>query len=69
MLKVYTETSPEIIQEIFPIKKQGQYNLRNQTHFVIRYIKSVNYGIKHFSLFSSKLGGWLFSMSANIKYF
>ena len=43
MFKVHIETSPEIMQKIFPIKEQGQYNLRNQTHFVIPCVKSVNY--------------------------
>ena len=43
MFKVHIETSPEIIQEIFPIKEQGQYKLRNQTYFLIPCVKSVNY--------------------------
>ena len=43
MFKVFIKTSPEIMLEILPIKEQGQYNLRNQTHFVILCAKSVNY--------------------------
>ena len=29
MFKVYTKTSPEIMQEVFQVKEQGNYNLRN----------------------------------------
>ena len=46
MLKVCTKTSPEIMQEIFPTKESGQYNLRDQTVFVISHVKSVNCGIE-----------------------
>ena len=46
MFKVHTETSPEIMQEVFLVKKQGHYNLQNQTDFVIPQVKSVNYGLK-----------------------
>ena len=44
MFKVYTKTSPEIRQEVFQVKEQGNYNLRNQTDFVIPQVKSVNHG-------------------------
>ena len=52
MFKVY-ETFPEITQEIFPVKKQEEYNLRNQTDLIISYVKSVNYGI--FSVYISNI--------------
>ena len=38
MFKVYTKTSPEIMQ--------GNYNLRNQTDFPIPPVKNVNYGFE-----------------------
>ena len=46
MFKVYAKTSPEIMQEVFQVKVQGNYNLRNQTEFVIPQVKSVNHGLE-----------------------
>ena len=46
MSKVRNKTSPEIIQEVFLVKEQGNYNLRNQSDFVIPQVKSVNYGLE-----------------------
>ena len=46
MFKVYTKTSPEIMQEVFQVKDQGNYNLRNQTDFAIPQVKSVNHGLE-----------------------
>ena len=43
MFKVHTQTSPEIMQEIFQVKEQLNYNLRSQTDFVIPQVKSVNH--------------------------
>ena len=46
MFRVYTKTSPEIMQKIFQIKNQGYHFLRNQRDFVILTVKSVNYGLE-----------------------
>ena len=46
MFKVANKTSPEIMQEVFQIKDQGYYFLKNQRDFVIPPIKSVNYGLE-----------------------
>ena len=46
MFKVHTKTSPEIMQEVFQVKEEGNYNLRNQTDFVIPQVKSVNHGLE-----------------------
>ena len=35
MFKVHTKTSPEIMQEVFLVKEQRNYNFRNQTELVI----------------------------------
>ena len=35
MFKIHTKTSLEIMQEVFLVKEQGNYNLRNRTDFVI----------------------------------
>ena len=55
MFKVHTKTSPEIMQEVFLIKEQGNYNLRNQTDFVIPHVKSVNYGFKSIRVLGQKI--------------
>ena len=44
MFKVYTEQVPEILQDVFPINSQPEYNLRNKTHFAIQPIRTVHYG-------------------------
>ena len=46
VFKKYTKISPEIMQEVFQIKDQGHYFLRNQRDFVIPTVKSVNYGLE-----------------------
>ena len=53
MFKVYETFSRDYAQEIFPVKKQEEYNLRNQTDLIISYVKSVNYGI--FSVYISNI--------------
>ena len=50
-----TITSPEIMQEIFLIKEQGNYNLRNQTDFVIPQVKSVNYALESIRALGPKI--------------
>ena len=46
MFKVQTKTFPERMQEVFLVKEQRNYNLRNQTDFVIPQVKRVNYGLE-----------------------
>ena len=55
MFKVHTKTSPEIMQKVFLIKEQGNYNLRNQTDFVIPQVKSVNYGLESIRFLGIKI--------------
>ena len=45
IFKVRAKTCSEIMQ-VFLIKEQGNYNLRNQTDFLIPQVKSVNYGLE-----------------------
>ena len=35
--------TPDIVEEVFLVKEQVNYNLRNQKDFVIPHVKSVNY--------------------------
>ena len=46
MFKIHTKTFSKIMQEVFLVKEQRNYNLRNQTDFVIPQVKSVNYGLE-----------------------
>ena len=55
MFQVHTKTSPEIIQDVFQVKDQGNYNLRNQTDFVIPQVKSVNRGLESIWLLGPKI--------------
>ena len=59
MFNVHTKTSPEIMQEVFLVKKQGNYNLQNQTDFLIPQVKSVNYGLESIQVLEPKLWGSL----------
>ena len=55
MFKVYTKTSPEIMQEVVQIKDRGHYFLRNQRHFVIPTVNSVNYGLESIRFLGPKI--------------
>ena len=44
MFKVCTEQGPEILQDVFPINSQPEYNLRNKIQFATRPIRTVHYG-------------------------
>ena len=55
MFKVHTKTSPEIMQEVFQVKEQGDYNLRNQTDFVIPQVKSLNHGLESVQFLGPKM--------------
>ena len=55
MFKVHTKTSPEIMQEVFQVKEQDNYNLQNQTDFVIPQVKSVNHGLESVRFLEPKI--------------
>ena len=55
MFKVHTKTSPETMQEVFQVKEQGSYNLRNRTDFVIPQVKCVNHGLESVRFLGPKL--------------
>ena len=54
MFKVYIKTSPKIMQKIFLVKEQWNYNLRNQANFEILQVKRVNYGLESIQVLGSK---------------
>ena len=64
MFKVYTKTSPEIMQEVFQIKDRGHYFLRNQRDFVIPTVRSANYGLESIRFLGPKI---LESLPNNLK--
>ena len=55
MFKVHTKTSPDIMQEVFLVKEQGNYNLRNQTDIAIPQVKSVNHGLESIRFLGPKI--------------
>ena len=55
MFKVHTKTSSKIMQEVFQVKKQRNYNLRNKTDFIIPQVKSVNHGLKSIRVLGPKI--------------
>ena len=55
MFKVHTKTSPGIMQKVFQVKEQGNYNLRNQTYFVIPEVKSINHDLESVQFLGPKL--------------
>ena len=44
MFKVYMEQGPEILQDVFLVNSQPEYNLRNKSQFEIQTIRTVHYG-------------------------
>ena len=53
MFKVYTKSSPEIMHEVF--LEQENYNLQNQTYFVIPQIKNVKYDLEGMGALGPKM--------------
>ena len=64
MYKIYNGMTPEIVTECFPLRSQGQYNLRSQSDFTLPIIRTVNYEIESIRYLGSKI---LESIPANIK--
>ena len=56
--------APEIVTEIFPLRPQGQYNLRSWSDFTLPIVRTVNYGIESIRYLGPKI--WE-SIPANIK--
>ena len=53
MFKVYTKSSPEIMHKVF--LEQENYNLQNQTYFVIPQIKNVKYDLEGMGALGPKM--------------
>ena len=46
MYRIYSGVAPEIVTEIFPLRPQGQYNVRSWSDFTLSIVRTVNYGIE-----------------------
>ena len=55
MYKIYHGISPTIMNEIFTLKLQNQYNLRNWTDFDVRIVRTVNHGSESVRYLGSKI--------------
>ena len=55
MFQVHIKSSPEIMQEVFPLKEQVHYNSRTQTDFEIPHVKTVNYGLESIRFLGPKI--------------
>ena len=64
MYRTYNGMAPEIVTEIFPLRPQGQYNLRSWFDFTLPIVRTINYGIESIRYLGPKI--WE-SISANIK--
>ena len=53
--KIYHDISSTIMNEIFTLRHQNQYNLRNQTYFDAPKVRTVNYGSESVRYLSSKI--------------
>ena len=64
MYRIYNGMAPEIVTEIFPLRPQGQYNLRSWSDFTLPIVRTVNYGIESIRYLGPKI--WE-SIPSNIK--
>ena len=62
--RIYNGMATEIVTEIFPLRPQGQYNLRSWSDFTLPIVRTVNYGIESIRYLGPKF--WE-SIPANIK--
>ena len=62
--EMYNGMAPETVTEIFPLRPQGQYNLRRWSDFTLPIVRTVNYGIESIRYLGPKIRE---SFPANIK--
>ena len=55
LLKVFKDLRPVIFAEVFPVRQQSQYNMRNYSYFAMPLAKTVNHGLESLSYIGSKL--------------
>ena len=64
LFKVFKGLSPVIFAEAFPVRQQGQYNMRNYSYFAMPRVKTVSHGLESLSYIGSKL--W-YNMPSHVK--
>ena len=55
LLKVFKGISPVIFAEVFPVRQQSQYSMRNYSYIAMTRAKTVNHGLESMSYVGSKL--------------
>ena len=55
MFKTHTKTSPGLMQELFLVKEQGNYNFQTQTDFIIPQVKSVSSSLESIGVLGPKI--------------
>ena len=55
MCKIYHGISPTIMNEIFTLRHQNQYNLRNWTYFDAPKVRTINHGSESVRYLGSKI--------------
>ena len=55
LFKVFKGLRAVIFAEVFPVRQQSQYNMRNHSYFAIPLAKTVNHGLESLSYIGSKL--------------
>ena len=66
MLRVYTRSAADILNEVFPVNLESSYSLRNQQMFDTRPTETVHYGSNSFSYPGPKI--WEINLG-NVKAF
>ena len=64
MYRIYNGMAPETVTKIFPLRPQGQYNLRSWSDFTLPIVRTVNYEIESIRYLGPKI--WE-RIPANIK--
>ena len=55
MYKVHRGISPEILNDLFPLRQAEQYYIRNRSQFIILNVKTVNHGFQSLKYLGPKV--------------
>ena len=55
MYKVHCGISPEVLNDLFPLRQADQYNLRNRSQFIITNVKTVKHCFESLRYLGPKL--------------
>ena len=54
MFRVYTGSTRDILNKVFPLKPPSNRNFRKQQKFTVRPVKTVHYGLNFFGIFRAR---------------